>query len=1012
MNRTQSIFKHKHLLSIISLLLIFVMISTTALATEEGTVSKVVIKGNGGGNTSVKYGTKDEGSTKAHQMSTNNKKTVFVGYRVYAVDKVTGTLDTKLGVVDLIQSSLYDSSTVNKINSEIMIGTNTSDKTTVKNVKFTTNSANDMVLGSTVSTNVYKALDGWCISEGHGDTFNTWMTRNDGKNMKALATYAFGIIDDEDFKNKLIDKKLIVEPLINTAIFTSYGNVEVEKKYNNYIKHYLASYVHVENGKAEIDVYDCCCSSGSSYRLTKADYNKLYVNNEATFGDRVTIGYGALKVDKAKATLEISASKAPTDEVIKDLGYNGYTYYNLPSEEIKIKVYEELTKRINAGKKTASGKAYEYQLGLQYTSQEYYTYSVNPDIAVTYGEDKIFYADESYAYMYKGESSHAAPNKLGGKHKISIDTGITMMSTYNNIREYLKTVPDIKTKGVYGSTNGALGGYLNNAANGFYLSETDLDKTAGTAGIHIYDPSLAMNKLTPIHTKDPSLSTADQSKPHKAETPKDESPNADNTGTSTIIKVYGDIYKDDSGKVHHITDIKTYSQSQTTDWIVIEDEPTYKLQQWVVSSGTADSSYTATKWLTDTTNKYVGPSSGFDKAKQFSSTTSGYKLTYTEQEKFSIGKDTNNTIYLLYLKEMPYIKTSTTKVPDNSTQYEPTNPTYPENPYNPNNKDKQGAFTIIKLYALLDEYNGTPLSYEVYTQKQTTPFIKIQTESNWTLAQWYTTDKTNQSVTANDFLQKASTNDQLKQFYEKGFYLKTPSTATIGNIKSKGAIATTKYFNDGSNTIYLIYTRTKGQVNYNATEQLITESYLAKRFSTSGYWNVLGHFVINDLKLTVTTSTGTIEEDFKNHLFTVVNPKLNGGSWVDRNITFKVDCLADTNGSIIPSLSAIYRASGRSASGDPLPYIGDYMRVKFDSEAALFSDLEYRFTAYRKDDSVTLADWKINSSSTLHTDMRNNYANSANAIRNATNNYFKLGNTASHMGWLFFLPKIRYIVTV
>ena len=785
MSRIQQLFKHKQLIAILSLFLTLIMISTTVLA-DEGTVDRVVIKGNGGGNTSAKYGKKDEGSTKAHQMSTNNKRTVFVGYRVYAVDKATGTLDTTLGVVDLIQSSLYVYSTGNETNKKVMIGTNTVDPA-VKAVKFTTNSANDMVLGSTVSTNIYKALDGWCISEGHGDTFNTWMTRNDGKNMKALATYAFDITDDEDFKNKLIDKKLIVEPLINTAIFTSYGNVAVEKKYNNYTKHYLVCYAQfADNGKLKMIVNDCCCSSSSAYKLTKSKYLELYPNMTNTFGDRIYINYGTDDVtteDAIQANKEILASKGPTNEVLSSLNYNNYNYYNLSSEEIKIKVYEELTKRINEGKTTASGADYEYQYGLQYTSQEYYTYTVNPDIAAKYGEKSIFYADESYAYMYKGSSSHAAPEKIGGKHMISIDTGITMMSTYANIREYLTTVPSITTKGSFGSTNGALGSYLNHAGNGYYLSEADFGKAAGTSGIHIYDPSLAMKKLTPIHTKDPSLSASDQSKPHKAETPKDESPNADNTGNCTIIKVYGDIYKDDYGTVHHIEEKGTYTQTNTTDWVVIEDEPTYKLQQWVVSSGTADSSYTATKWLTDTTNKYVGPTAGFDKAKQFSSTTSGYKLTYTEQENFSIGEGTNNTIYLLYLKSLPYIKTNDKKVPDNQTSYEPTNPTYPENPYNPNNKDKQGTFTIIKLYALLDEYNGAPLSYEVYTQKQTTPFIKIETESNWVLAQWYSTDKTNQSVTANDFLQKASTNDQLKQFYEKGFYLKTPSTSTIGNIK-------------------------------------------------------------------------------------------------------------------------------------------------------------------------------------------------------------------------------------
>lgn len=93
-------------LSIVAMLLIVCMLPTQVFAAKDGGTEDIVIKGNGGGNSSAKYGTPDENSTKAHQMTTNNKRTVCVGYRVYAIDKTTGELNTSLGVIDLLDTSI------------------------------------------------------------------------------------------------------------------------------------------------------------------------------------------------------------------------------------------------------------------------------------------------------------------------------------------------------------------------------------------------------------------------------------------------------------------------------------------------------------------------------------------------------------------------------------------------------------------------------------------------------------------------------------------------------------------------------------------------------------------------------------------------------------------------------------------------------------------------------------------------------------------------------------------
>lgn len=985
MSRIQSLFKHKHktkrkvLLTIVALLLILTMLPKSVYADymaefeskptydSNGTQGSDLTGGGGGWNPDVQN---------VHQATDS---WYWFGYRMYMVDD-KGYLvgdGTTYYVKDLSGDHMFDNESVTK---------GTTLRVNKGNVKLDSIPSVPLKAVNQVSGKVgsipYPLVSG---DKVNGNAVRAWMdtqnTNTDayGNSMEYNVNWLVYALWGQDALKTYKEHDnyyLVVETLYESYLWTGYKTME-ENKGGYYYESITEEYYTYTHLYYYVDY--TYCVDGSNHMID------ICCHGEDANGDTM---YECLKCHRR----------------LTDSGSGDEVVYGL----------SEMLNLINSNYRSTLHN---------YPRKNVYQKEVGKKLVLDFNHDASC-TKCTGLYMCGVLTSTSNNNNL------KECTNELYWDTYYGWLQYSASNPTIKSA-ITGETRSVMPystRYLAKGGNALTLSTNDIDlgltkagsdcsdltaSTLGSAGygLHLYKSS-QYNVTNPIHTKDPSAS--DQSKPHNAEEPKKTpSPSFDNTGTCTIIKVYADIYKDDSGTVHHIEDVKTYSQSQTTDWVVIEDEPIYKLQQWVVSNGTADSNYTATKWLTDTTNKYVGPTAGFDKAKQFASYDSGYYLTYTEDKKFSIGKDTNNVIYLLYLKEMPYIKTNDKKVPDNQTSYEPTNPTYPENPYNPNTPNKQGTFTIIKLYALLDEYNGAPLSYEVYTQKQTTPFIKIETESNWVLAQWYSTDKTNQSVTANDFLQKASTNDQLKSFYEKGYHLKTPSTSTIGNIKSKGVTATTKYFNDNSNTVYLIYTRTKGAVNYNATEQLITESYLAKRFSTSGYWDVHKNFHPDNLKLTVTTSSGTIQEDFRNHLFTVVNPKLSGGTWVDKNISFQVLGITDTNGNILSAISAVYSASESNGSYvTPAPYSKGYSRNSFDTEAALFSDLEYRFTAYRKDDNVTLADWKINSGSTLHTDMRDNYTNSANAIRNATNNYFVLGNTASHMGWLFFLPKIRYIVTV
>ena len=969
MNRLQQLFKHKHktkskiLITILTLLLIITIMPQSAYAgyiaefedksqyNSNGTQGSDLTVGGGGWNPSVQN---------VHQATDS---WYWFGYRMYMVDD-KGYLvgdGTTYYVIDLAGDHMFSNDSVTK---------GTTLRVNKGNVKLDSIPTGTLKALNQVSGKVgsipYPLVSG---DKVNGNAVRAWMdtqnTNTDayGNSMEYNVNWLVYALWGQDALKTYKEHDnyyLVVETLYESYLWTGYKTME-ENKGGYYYESITEEYYTYTHLYYYVDYTRCV--DGANHMID------ICCHGKDANGDTM---YECLKCHRR----------------LTDSGSGDAVVYGL----------SEMLNLINS----------DYRSTLHnYPKKNTYTKEVGKKLVLDFNHD-------ASCTKCTGLYTCGVLTSTSNNNNLKECTNKLYWDTYYGWLQYSASNPTI-TSDITGETRSVMPystRYLAKGGNALTLSTNDLDlgltkagnncsdltaSTLGSAGygLHLYKSS-QYNVSNPIHTKNPVDPTpADPNDPITPEKPeKTTSPSFDNTGNCTIIKVYGDIYKDDYGTVHHIKDVKTYSQSQTTDWLIVEDEPAYKLQGWVVCDASPDANYTATKWLTDSSNKYVGIDKGFDKLWLFKSSSSGYKKTYTEQDNFHIGED--NTIYLLYLKSLPYIKTTDKKVPDNQTSYEPTNPTYPENPYNPNNKDKQGTFTIIKLYALLDEYNGAPLSYEVYTQKQTTPFIKIQTESNWTLAQWYTTDKTNQSVTANDFLQKASTNDQLKQFYEKGFHLKTPSPSTIGNIKSKGAIATTKYFNDGSDTVYLIFTRTKGAVNYNATEQLITESYLAKRFSTSGYWDVHNNFHPDNLKLTVTTSSGTIQEDFRNHLFTVVNPALSGGTWVDKDISFQVLGITDTNGNILSAISAVYSASESNGSYvTPAPYSKGYSRNSFDTEAALFSDLEYRFTAYRKDDNVTLADWKNN-------DMRDNYTNSANAIRNATNNYFVLGNTASHMGWLFF----------
>lgn len=972
MKRNHSIFKksHKFIISAIAILLTLSLLPIRAFADEGIKYVDITIEGNGGGNTTLKYGQSTPDNSLAHQMTTNNKRTICVGYRVYAVDKKTGALNKKLGVVDLLDTSKYAMGYTGKegtnrvTNKVIMIGENKVDPIekfisfTPENLIITNGEGEkreydysqitsvDASRNNGKLVNVFNSLMGWNIAHGCGEEFRKWMTRDNGNNTKMISMYAFDLYTDEEFEDNLINCKLIVEPLILTEIFTNLDYVPVEEKHNNFTVHYLQETVHQEYDKRILNVIDMCCRNDKVNRVKKEEYDNKY-----TYVNDIKISYNNEVPISMSKLMEIQNSGKYTKDVIKKLGY-GDKFYNELTKDQKIEVYN-----------TLKDENKQFQYGLNYLKSYYYDYQINKEIIEKYGAKNIYYADRTQAYSKLNQFQ-----AKGGKHNISVDTGILMMSTYSNIRKYLEGVP--RLNGGDGSDNGPLSAYLNTAGTGFYIIAADFGLESGTQGIHIYDPSIAMKIKTAINTYDidtnpkiPALSEKvkkiissstsvdntgectiikvygevykngskitgikdidtfvtegtteeiiiknekketgydlkqwvvsktkdtdykatewlntdgtysfdkksefnsntdgykliyEENNPLKIgekniiyllylkeieigtpihtigvpsitgtiigttppEQPKKLIPNSDNTGESTIIKVYGEIYKDGS-TVHHIGHKVTYSETQTTDWVVIEQEDKYKLVQWIVSSEAPDTNYKATEWLT-TDGKY-----SFDKKQEFSSDDTGYKLTYTAADIFQIGD--GNTIYLLYLKEMPCISTYGDVIPGTPPGIPPMHK--PENPYAPEEEDKQGDYNIVKVYATLDKYNGSVISTETYTQSGTTQYIKIESESQWNLASWKITDKYNSLITGKDWCGEAITKEHLNEFYQKGYYdISLPSK--FGKELEKGNKPVTKYFDTG-NTLYVLLIRTDGQADYTADNQIITESYISKRF--------------------------------------------------------------------------------------------------------------------------------------------------------------------------------------
>lgn len=765
MNTKHSIFKkfNKFLTSVVAILLIISLLPTTVFADSIG----AGLDPNGSqGNTNIGGPSNGKSEVGTHK-STSSK---WIGYRVYMVDQDRNVLsDSSVGyyVTDIVCNNMNPTlSEGDNYGTTLRVNNNNVDLTKSEMKIKALNTINSIsgIAGQmpapTVAANGYESPN--------GDAFKSWMTLENnsvgadgkkyGSNINWLVAVLWGQTALDEYTSHQ-DYYVVVEsvyqcylwtPYTDTSTYT-YTTVQDAPIYNT---EHLYYYKGTNTGgcvpgvsEHQIDICDgdnCSYSHNTCLRCSK-EIKFTWIDLA-----KMLLSYGFSRSDYPK---QVIVGYATHDEIV-----HKYDHYcaSCPDNFCGVKLKEE-------------------------NEKTYISECTNDAYWDTWYGWMQFNADSTKNNGLVPYTWYLGP--------MTTSTGYLALAGNSLLLE---------------KNNDTLGLNADSAkdSNGKTLAVVDANKYG--YGIHLYR-SGDHNGGDPIHTKNPVDPTpSNPNDPITPEEPKKVTPPDepfDNTGKSTIIKVYGNIYKDGS-TTYHIDNVFTYSETNTTDWVVIEDESTYKLQQWVVSGGTPDTNYTATQWL-----------DGFDKSTLFTNSSSGYKLTYTEDEQFKIGE--GNTIYLLYLKSLPPLETSDKPIPDTPDP----NDTYPEDPSsdrnNQDNPDKKGSFNIIKVYATLDEYNGKVISSDTYPQQSTTPFIKIEDtpeSSSWTLAQWKVTNKFNSSITAENWCGEATTQSQLSKFYLNHFYdISTTSTNTskFGTVYETGTTPCTKYISNGT-TLYLLFVKTNG----------------------------------------------------------------------------------------------------------------------------------------------------------------------------------------------------------
>lgn len=392
------------------------------------------------------------------------------------------------------------------------------------------------------------------------------------------------------------------------------------------------------------------------------------------------------------------------------------------------------------------------------------------------------------------------------------------------------------------------------------------------------------------------------------------------------------------------------------------------------------------------------------------------KDQYNSDEYIDLGGD--NTIVLLYTREHTYVRTNEIPPPpDTSTPETPT-------PYTPDEPDKQGELKVVKCYGIVnpDTYEITDISKSIATD--VTRNVDIVSESNYRLAEYVYSTRGNQQgewqdVTASSWGTLTNTEQDDTVFYIKGFidgfsepygsalysskYAWTDTEQPVGSLSSTynsdltypGTYGTgrlsgntltnynsTIYFDmdDPDNTdttddvLYILFLK-EDEVEYSADNFVIPESFITRH----------NDFATNNITVTGNLTGETSSYLFAKHKFRYSLPLVTGFSesngdsitaWTDPYIIASISQTntATTNGLISKwSKTELITYNPTDDTIDKRTSTDNSYELAVQKEQTTpsilsFTNANYSYTAYRKDDKPTLAQWKLEQLDSLSAD--------------------------------------------
>ena len=633
-----------------------------------------------------------------------------------------------------------------------------------------------------------------------------------------------------------------------------------------------------------------------------------------------------------------------------------------------------------------------------------------------YGYMKTCYEDRYNAYYNQSNTGAKKKNSAWGMYtfKCALANGFELVSDDNK-----KDLGLIKPRSIHSKRHA-----FNQISNQGY-------------GIHIY-----WNHVEGKGSSDP-ISTYDidhnPKKPDTTEKPKNNSTikNDDTSagrknGEVEIVKIYAYAYKrkDYSGtnkryvaieQTNHRKD-KTgasvagyFIRKKTTDKVWIKDESAasgFHIWEWRTSKKLESSyskAYTAEEWAGIGSNGKVSWS--FDRANGANTfwtigsdcaSATVNKNPTTAKRSYNYNKTSapndyltlnsaEKALYVMYVKEMPFVNTSTGTGGGGS----------------------DGKFNIVKVYGAYDEVTGTIKHDHTTVYRDVTYDVNVQDESGWSLMNWrISKDNPDANYKATQWVD-GSTGKISTYGYEDGFDKTTansshtllsssPSANDIriaGNtyadvsvrttINTSGSFAGTIWCKtlvgkDSGGTIYMLFLKKADgeDPDYGIGDTVIPESYIIKRD------------LMSSRNLSVITTGGTSSEKFTKHKFIWYNPDKTSAvntfvtgatsqGWTDSTLKFTLDMLnkssytSDFNSGILIQRSHARSIKGLGGTLDPHNPSSIYADFSYGNQDAQWSrtvtfkkfvrtrhtgtGFDFISILYRRGDETVLADWKHNS---------------------------------------------------